>query len=153
MMRRPHVLSAAALVLALSLTACGGDDDEGSDGGSGGASSDITKAEFVEQGNAICAAGNEELRVAAEPIDSSDQAAIEAYATDVLVPNIRGQLDDLRDLGFPEADADVLESTLAEADAVLDDVEADPSLITSTDDPFSEVNDTLTEYGLVECGS
>ncbi|MCW2813675.1 MAG: hypothetical protein JWN84_1130 [Nocardioides sp.] len=156
MTRRPQALSAAAaLVLALSLTACGGDDDADSgSGGSGDSGSEaISKADYVEQGNEICAAGNEELAAGAEGIDPADPESIATYADDVLVPNIRGQLDELRALGYPEGDEETLEAAYADADAALDEVEADPSLLAGGAGPFEEVNVTLTEYGLVECGS
>ena len=72
--------------------------------------------------------------------------------TDGLVPNIRGQLEDIRALGFPEDDEDTVDSALSAADDVLDEVEADPSILLSAD-PFADVNTALNDYGLTECGS
>ena len=52
--RTTAVLVAALLGLASVGAACGDDDDDG-----GGET--LSEAEFLEQGNAICAAGSEEL--------------------------------------------------------------------------------------------
>ena len=57
-------------------------------------------------------------------------------------PEVPARMRRLRELGLGD-----------DADAALDEFENDPSLLMSTDDPFDEVNETLTEYGLDECGS
>lgn len=162
MTRTARVLPALALGLVLALSACGGDDgDDGDagDGSSGSATADvgsettISKADFVDQANEICAAGNEELAAGSESIDPADPDTIAAYANDVLVPSIRAQLEDIRALGYPEGDEEMLDGVLADADAALDQIEADPSLLAGDTDPFGDVNATLTDYGLTECGS
>ncbi len=141
----------AALALTLGLAGCGGDDDTSGDNGADSETA-ISKADFVEQGNAICADGNAEIAAAADQVDPSDPAAAASFVTDTLVPNIEGQLADLRELGLPEGDEDVVSGVLDDAEGVLDEVAADPSLLTGGD-PFGEVNQQLIDYGLTECGS
>ncbi|WP_148615073.1 hypothetical protein [Nocardioides rubriscoriae] len=167
-MKRTLALSAAALLLPLVLTGCGGGDTDAEDtapadraGSSESAAPETdaaetagpTKDEFVTRANEVCAAGNGELATAGADVDPQDPDAVAAFATDVLVPNVRGQLEDIRALGFPEDDAELLDSTLTDASTALDEIEADPTLLTGDENPFAEVNTALTDYGLTECAS
>lgn len=169
--RRPsrspsRLLPTVAVLLALVLTGCGGDDEPSGDDAAAGdavprvsaspsteAPDGPTKDEFVTAANAVCAAGNAEIAAAGADVDPADPDAVAAFATDVLVPSVRGQLDDIRALGFPADDADLLDDTLTDAGAAVDEIEADPTLLTGTDNPFAEVNATLTDYGLTECAA
>ena len=142
-----------ALVLAMGLIAggCGDDDDSGDDGGEA-----LTKQQFVTQANAICERGNGELDAAAEETFSKGQPSpeqLEQFASDTLVPNIQGQIDEIRDLGFPEADEDSLTDTFDKAELALQDIKEDPSSLNGSSDPFAEVNKELDAYGLTACGS
>ena len=134
-----HRLRVALILTAcLAATGCGGEDS-------------ISKADFVERANTICKDGNAEIAKAAEDVGQSpSNEEIEAFATDTLIPNIRGQLADIRDLGFPEADADELEAIFDQADTIVDEVEEEPISITEGN-PFAPINPDLTEYGLETC--
>ncbi len=70
---------------------------------------------------------------------------------DVLVPNVQGQHDDIDALGAPEGDEDDVQAILDALQEGIDAVEADPSLITSSDDPLGEASDLAGEYGLTDC--
>ncbi len=166
MSRPSRLLPAAAVLLALALAGCGGDDEQSGEDDTTGAGvprvspststaapDGPTKEAFVTEANAICAAGNAEIAAAGADVDPADPDAVAAFATDVLVPSVRGQLDDIRALGFPADDADLLDDTLADAGTAADEIEADPTLLTGTDNPFAEVNATLTDYGLTECAA
>lgn len=149
-------LAALTVLLTFALAGCGGSD---SDGGSEGSDDEptseaaaITKDELIEQGNAICEAGNAEIAAASADIDTTDPEAITTAITDVVIPNIRGQIADLRALGYPEGDEETLEGIYSEAESVLDEAEADPSLMTS-DAVFDETNTALVDYGLTTCGA
>ena len=134
------VLVAASALLA----ACGGDDESSSE--------PLTKAEFLTQGNAICAEANKEIGAAIEEIPSEpDEAQLESFTSDTFVPNIQGQLDDLGDLGPPEGDEEKVDAIIGSAQEALDKVEDDPSLLLSNDDPFNESYDLAENYGLEEC--
>ncbi len=96
------------------------------------------------------------------------QTVIEAYDAffdDVFGPQIEEQLAELRALGAPAEDADLLaalyddvERALEETNTIIDDaVAGDPEAIerfTSEDaeDPFEDVNRRAREYGLTICG-
>lgn len=111
------VVAAVALVLA----GCGGGGGDG-DGGDDGR---LTKAELVEQANAICKASAEEGRKLGRP-NLADPATAEDYfnrARDLA----QRQQDDLDALVPPAAQADDLDalvSSLGEATTLLDELAA-----------------------------
>jgi hypothetical protein len=144
-MRATRVLVVVAMA-GLFVAACGDDDGES-----------ITKDDFVEQANAICADGNDELDAAGEDVDFNDEDAFSAFVTDELVPSVRQQIADIRDLGFPEGDEDELDAILDDASADVDNIEDDPASVgeafSNNEDPFDDVNQRLNDYGLTECGS
>ena len=132
----------AALAAGLLAAGCGDDDDE---------SSDLTHEEFVTQANEICTEGNAELEQAGQDIEGGPgSAGFEDFVTDTLVPNVQGQIQDIRDLGIPEEDAD-LSGTLDEAEDITNEIADDPAILTEGGDPFAPVNDELSEAGLTEC--
>jgi hypothetical protein len=138
-MRPTSWLLAATIGLA-ALTGCGG----------GGG---ISKAAFLKKANAICKKGNAELAKATSSIDPSDKDAAISAIKDKVVPNIQGQIDDIRDVGFPKADKDKLGGIFDNAQSVLDKVKDDPEAIMSSDDPFADINKDFGAYGLTDCAS
>jgi hypothetical protein len=162
--------AAAVCVVALVAVACGSDDSDA-----------LSKEDFVEQANAICTATNDDL----EPLfdefftttfaDIDDDAqftpeeqqmvadAFEAFSDEVLTPAIEAQIAELRALGAPEDDADLLADLLDDVDKALAEqaalIEAaaagDPDgleFLDNGDDPFSDVDQRAIEYGLTACG-
>ncbi len=109
------------------------------------------KADFVAQANEICRAAIEAM--AGQEPSTADEAEMLAYLSDVFVPSVRQQLDDIRDLGFPPGDEAELAEMLDASDAALDRIEADPAgVLGSGEDPFEGVGVQLNDYGLTECG-
>jgi hypothetical protein len=162
--RRRLALLAAGAAAALMLAAgCGGDDgDEGGTTAAPGAAGSVTLAEFVEQGNAICKEGNEEIGSGIEEFaeenglsgnDQPSQEQIDALAAEVLIPSIADQVEELRALGTPEGEkGKAVERFLDNAESTLEEVEADTSLITGGKmSPFAEVNQEAVSLGLVVC--
>lgn len=145
-MNRTSLLPALLLSLSLVAAGCGGDDEGGED------AEPLSKADFTTQANKICADGNDELQTEAESLgEEPTQEQIEEFAVDVLVPNVQGQHDDIDALGAPEGDEDDVQAILDALQEGIDAVEADPSLITSSDDPLGEASDLAGEYGLTDC--
>jgi|RhiMethySRZTD1v2_1073278.scaffolds.fasta_scaffold376443_3 hypothetical protein len=117
-----------ALVLAafaLSIAACGGDDDDG--GGSGAdegsamtteGSQALSKQEFIEQGDEICREGNEEFERINEELDAiSGGSASEQFAQAESILRegadlIDARIDDFRALDPPPEDAEVIDQYL-----------------------------------------
>ena len=135
-------LAALALVLTLGLAGCGGDDD----GGEGA----IDKSDFLERGNTICSAGNLAVDEIGGSVDQNDQEQLLAAIKDQVVPLVRGQLDDLRALGYPDGDKETLEAIYADTEGVLDTWEEDPKQAL-TDERMAPINERLGDYGLTKC--
>ena len=136
--------TAVCAVAAAVVIGCGGGDDE------------LTKAEFLKQGNAICAKGNKEIDAAAnktfEKGQQPSKAQITKFAEDTLIPSVEEQIDGLRDLNPPSADEDQVNAILDEADSALDETKDDPSVFAEDKDPFKKANKMAIAYGLKECG-
>lgn len=114
-------LALPATVAAFAIAGCGGGDDSSTTTASTGASAaPLSSAEFVKQGNAICAAGNKTLDAAAQKIFTSQNpsdAQLQQFA-DAAVPSIQGQIDAIRALPAPSADADAVTTFLDTAQSV-----------------------------------
>jgi hypothetical protein len=147
-MRKLLALFALVLVGGI-LAACG--DDSGSD--------TLSEAEFQDQANAICEDGNAEIDEQAEeyfegtgPNEQPSAEQAEAFAEEVVVPGVQGQIDDIRALEAPEDVQDDLDAALDDAEAVVDEIAVDPTVITSEEDPFEEeVFPQLEALGLDAC--
>ncbi len=129
--------AAAAALIAITLIAvgCGSGDDDGTDDGTTGATASLTKAEFVEQGNEICAEGNEELESGIQEFaeenglsgnDQPTEEQVEELAGDILLPSIAKQVEGLRDLGAPSGEEKEVNAFLDKAESTVEEVEADP---------------------------
>lgn len=150
-MKRSSTLAALVFCVVFALGACGSDDSN--DKSDDGASSDaISKADFLEQGNAICAQGNKGIAKVFETVDFDDQDAVATAVKEQLIPSVQGQIDRLRALGYPEGDEDTLEGIYGDAEDDLSALEADPTILFSGD-PFADTNQELIDYGLTVCGS
>jgi hypothetical protein len=122
----------------------------------------LSEEEFLEQGNAICEEGNDEIDAAIEEIvpDESTEPSIEEVITvyeETLIPSVQRQIDELRELNPPEDIEDDIEDLLDDADAAVEEsserLEEDPeAFVTSDEDPFAEVNARAEELGLTACG-
>jgi hypothetical protein len=153
-MKKRLLICAALLCAAFALVLVGcGDDEESSTETT--AATALTDEEFVDQGNEICAAGNEEIDQAANETFAGQQptdAQVEQFAG-ILIPSIQAQIDGIRALTPPEDIAADVETFLSDAEDALAEVEADPLLLVASDDegPFADVNAQALELGLTEC--
>lgn len=134
---------AAIFSVGLVATGCGSSDDN------------LTKAEFLKQGNAICKKGNQEINKAANATFKKGQkptkAQITKFANDTLIPSVEEQVNGIRDLNPPSADEDQVNKILDEADSALDKTKSDPSIFASNQDPFKKANKLAKDYGLTAC--
>jgi hypothetical protein len=137
---------AATVAAGALLIACGGDDDE------------LTKAQLIEQADAICKRGNEEINDAANKAFPGNRQPSEAEATkfaeETLIPNVQNQIDEVRDLNPPSADEAQVTAFLDEAQQALDRVEDDPTILFGGgQSPFARANQMGQDYGFKECSS
>jgi len=165
----------AALACALAV-GCGSDsgrstsagatsgDSSSADASSGSTTSDqtsgaqLTKAEFIKQGDAICVKTDEAQAKSFDDYlkengEDTSKAGQEALVIEVGLPAIRQELKELRALGPPAGDEDAVEEILGEAEDALVEAEEKPSLALRTrTSPFSPIEKLLKEYGFKACG-
>jgi hypothetical protein len=155
-----RLIGLLVVVAAVGLLAgCGSSDDDGTTD----SSASLTKADFVTQGNEICTEGNEEIESGIEGFaeenglsgnDQPTEEQVEELATDILIPSVAKQVEELRDLGAPSGEEKEVNAFLDKAESTVEEVEADPSLITDEEgeSPFASVNREATSLGLTTCG-
>ena len=145
------LLLAAALGVALTAAGCGGDDD-----GEETTRAPLTREEFISEADAICAEGDREIEEAGEELgDAPSEEELEQFTTEVVVPNVQDQIDQLRELPPPEGDEEDVAAILDAAQRGVDELEADPSLGIQGEDAggaFAEANQRAQGYGLTDCG-
>ena len=158
-MSKPFIaLLAAFAAISMIVAGCGSSDDS-TDSTS---SSSLTKAEFLKQGNAICAKGekelNEEFEKFAEEENLSEnkqptKAQLTKATEEVFLPIIKGQVEGIRDLGAPSGEEEQVDEIVTAAEEAIEKGEEDPaSLANEKEDPFADANKLANDYGLVKCG-
>lgn len=154
MSKRLVVLLAALAALALMVAGCG------SGSSSTESTSSLSKAEFVKQGNVICAQGSKEINEGFEEFVKENglsktkkpsKAVREEAVETVLIPKIRKQVESMRALGPPDEEA---EAVIDAAEEALEKGEENPILFLQEESagPFAKVNKLSREYGLTKCG-
>jgi hypothetical protein len=141
----PVVLTAALLVAG-----CGEEDGE--------VSESLSREDYLARGDEICAAGDEAIEEQTEdnfgavPPREGDEA--ERFVSEVVLPNIQSQIDQLRDLPPPKGDEESVDAIYAAADEGLADARQDPATIARGETPagLEEANRLAREYGFQECG-
>lgn len=146
----------AAVACCVSLTGCGGGDEPATsdDQASETQARALTKAELIEQGDAICRASNEKIDVADDRFidpENPTEAEFRAAINDTLIPEVKGQISDLRALEAPAEDVDTITAILDALEAELAKVEADPLFILD-DGAFADANELAQDYGFEVCG-
>jgi len=146
---------AAFAAIAMIAAGCGGGGDSSSD------SSSLTKAEFLKQGNAICAKGNKEINEGFEEFAkengfSEKQQPTKAQLTEVVetvvLPKVRGQVEGIKALGAPSGEEAQVEAIVDAAEEALEKGEEEPAALASEKaDPFAKANKKASAYGLVKC--
>jgi hypothetical protein len=133
------------LVFALLAVGCGSSD-----------SKELSKAEFVKQGNAICTQATKardkaltELIQNANP--GTSQEDLRKEAADKVMPFYEGAAEDIGDLSAPkgsEAKAEALVDAMEEAAAK---VRANPQLAATGNQPFRKADQVAESLGLEDC--
>jgi hypothetical protein len=136
-------LTAVALVGAvLAGVACGDDDD----------AETLSEAEFAEEANGICAAGNERtIAIAAEIGPDSTEEELDAIVAQIADDSER-QIAQLRELRPPVDVADEFAAALDQAEIDLQELrDIGGAVFSQAIDPFNETNDMLAELDLAAC--
>jgi hypothetical protein len=139
----------AVLVTGLVAVGCG------SSNSSTTTTSNLSKAEWIAKADSICKASNDATNAAGKKQFGNKQptnAQITAFVTGTVIPATQKQLDQIKALGPPTEQGSQAEAVVNAAQAELDKVKADPSLITGKVNPFAQVNQQAQAYGLKVCG-
>jgi hypothetical protein len=150
-------LAALAASGALALAGCGGDDDtsttaSGASETSGSSGPALTKAQFVAQADAICAAGDRTIEEAIKALGRGGEpspADLHQFSI-IAVPAIQQEVDAIKALPPPEGDEDEVKAILAAVQKGIDKIKSDPTSIES--DPLAEADRLAEDYGLEQCG-
>lgn len=151
--RGPIALIAVVAAVAL-VVGCG--DNSSSSAGS------ISKEEFIVKADAVCKRTNArmekafgEFLKANKDIKKPNDPALVGLVGDVMVPNIKREIEELRALGIPDGDEEKVEAIVAALEEGQETAENNPKVVTSasSDTVFGIASRIAGEYGLETCGS
>lgn len=157
----------AAAAVCLSLAGCGDDakdakaDDEpttsadtssapASEEASETAAATLSRAELIAEGDAICQASDDRVEAAASTLQ--DEAEILAFYVDTFVPEVEGQIRDLRALDPAAEDAAAYAEILDTLEAELAEAKADPETAIADPNSLAEATRLAKEFGFQVCG-
>jgi len=143
------------LAIALVAAGCGGGGDTTA------TTVALTKAEFLKQGNQICAEGNKEINAGFEEFLKTNnikhnQEPTAAQKTEiaetVLLPSVTKQVEGVGNLTPPSGEEEQVEEIITAAEEAIEKGEEDPaSLVTEGSGPFAKANKLAGDYGLTAC--
>jgi hypothetical protein len=152
----PVVSIFGLLAIAMIAAGCGGGDDSTS------TTAALTKAQFLKQGNQICAEGNKEIDAGFEEFAEESnlkknqeptQAQKEEIAETILLPSVTRQVEGVGDLGAPSGEEEQVEEIIDAAEEAIEEGEEDPAaLVSEGEGSFAKANKLAGEYGLTACG-
>jgi hypothetical protein len=147
----------AVVALAFAAASCGGDDSSSSSRNNSKGNSSVSKSEFIKNATAVCKdfADQAQAKSSSLPNTATQQQQAQ-FVIDELVPLFRQEVQHLRDLDAPAADADTLNQIWDKLDSGADTLEQklkdDPAgAFSGSFDPFKEANQQATAYGLKDC--
>jgi hypothetical protein len=164
-MRRVFLVFLFGVLAALAASGCGGDegtsDPDPVDTAPAEAPAAIAKPEFVKQANAICAKTNQELIKTSEDFTKEKNLSESSQPTDaqlgeltnLVMPAINQQVEELRALGAPAGDEAEVDAILSAVEVAIEEGEQDPATIYGADGgAFARANRLAVAYGLEKCG-
>lgn len=135
--------AAAAAIATIGIAGCGGSSKP-----------KLSKAQFLTQANAICKSGNAKQNAQAAKLGNNPtQAQAVSLVTKSFIPEIQIQITGVRALAVQTADKAKLTRMLALAQADLDKVKANPTLLFGNAKPFTDFAAQAHPYGLTECAA
>jgi len=137
---------AATLTVGLAAAGCG----SASKTTSASTIAALPKPEFLAQGNAICAQGNQTLGAAEKALGKQpSEAQFKAYVANTFAPTVQKQIDGIRALAAPSGDQANIANMLNVAQTELNQVKGNPA--TLTEKTFVSFAKLAHPYGLTAC--
>ena len=158
---RPTLVLALITVLSVGLAAGCGSNNKSSGSAKSKTTSTpaITKAQFLKEGNAICARGNRQIGNAANKLfprsgGKPSQAKLSTFARTTIIPSVQRQIDEIKALGAPAGGQATVNAIVGAAQAALDKGKRDPAVLTTNGPgPFKRANQLAKSYGLRACAA
>jgi hypothetical protein len=148
MSKRSGVLAATAI--GIFVVGCGGG------GATTGASTEITKADWIAQADAICTKGDAAVQVQAKKTfggakkpSTKDQVA---FMTDYAIPSINEEVGQIRSLPMPAGDEQTISQFLDDAEAGAAEAKKDPAGFPKSAPTLDKSSGEAKAYGLKACG-
>jgi hypothetical protein len=118
----------------------------------------LTKAEFIQQGNALCkereTARNEEIEARFAELEPGDKLSDSEQAQMVeaiIIPSYEKTISDIESLGVPEGEEPEVEQILTAMEKARKELEVDPEGAVFTTVMFNPPNKLARAYGLNSC--
>jgi hypothetical protein len=160
--KRLFVLLAGVLAIAIAAAGCGGGSDSSSttSGDTTASVPALTKAELIEQGDAICTKGNKSVETEAnefakennidtkKPTKKQKEEAI----TEVVVPGLQKQAEEIGELGIPKGDEEKVEAVVSAVEEGADELDSNPDLLSEGKKPLAKAAKLAGAYGFKVCG-
>lgn len=143
-MKAKYLCALAVLPAALLGIACSGEDAP-------------TQEDYIAQADEICREADEALDAVIQEDFGTQQPSrqdLTEFTTAEAVPNLEGQLEELRALTPPEGDEETVNAIYESLSAAIEKIAADP--LAAIDQPpadFQEASRLASEYGMEECGA
>ena len=135
-----------------------GGSEDGGDGGDGSSGAPLTKAKFIEQGDAICAKVPEKYTAIAEELEQQAQQEGKPKPTTAevnlkaAVPPLPEAAQELEELVPPKGDEPEAEAILAALEAATKGLEQNPTApLFGKKSPFAEFQKLTVKYGFQVC--
>jgi hypothetical protein len=158
---------AAALAIVVLVAGCGGgsDSSDSTAADTGGADTSdapaLSKAEFIKQGDEICAETGQKLQEGITDFSSENgldegepsEEQAEELVTEVILPLIQEQAEEIDALGAPKGEEAEVEEIVAGLEEAVDEGLEDPSIATGSDNPFADVDQRSQDFGFNVCGA
>jgi hypothetical protein len=148
------VFVAAAMVIALVVTGCGGGD-------SSTATVSVSKAAFIKKVDAVCQKGTERMQRAIlvflkqhKDVKRPNKAQSLKLVGTAIVPSVKIELKELKALEAPEGDGERFDAIVTALEEGLETAEGNPEAVVSSSDAVFGISGRLAgEYGAEVCGS
>jgi len=139
----------AAACLAASASACGG-----------GGSKTISKDDYLARAKLVCQKGNQQLKSASDavvaklaPGQKMTEAQIHDFVRQTVIPTIRNQVKQLRDIPPPKGEKAHVEEIYKALDKRLDELDKDPKKLTDGSNVFAPADALAKKYGISVCAT
>jgi hypothetical protein len=130
----------------------------GSSGDDSTATASLTKAQFVQRGNALCKEREDERAQAVQaeiktlkPGEQFSDAQQTKLVGKIIVPSYEKMITNVKGLGAPKGDEAKVEEILSAMEKALKDLKADPEKAVFSTVMFEDANELTTKYGLTTC--